>query len=118
MLYVQEFFVRGANRPLGNREGRTKKRRALPQMHEPECRQCVESFCGAFTPKNQKIAEKSAAMGKKAHGGFFFSAKGGKDMKNIFKKALSFFLAVIMTVGMFPVTVFAEEYVYFSITSI
>ena len=31
-------------------------------------------------------------------------------MKNIFKKALSFFLAVIMTVGMFPVTVFAEEY--------
>lgn len=37
-------------------------------------------------------------------------------MKNIFKKALSFFLAVIMTVGMFPVTVFAEEYVYFSIS--
>ena len=37
-------------------------------------------------------------------------------MKNIFKKALSFFLAVIMTVGMFPVTVFAEEYVYFSVS--
>lgn len=38
-------------------------------------------------------------------------------MKNIFKKALSFFLAVIMTVGMFPVTAMAEEqYVYFSIS--
>ncbi|MBE6900386.1 MAG: hypothetical protein E7479_06980 [Ruminococcaceae bacterium] len=37
-------------------------------------------------------------------------------MKNIFRKALSFFLAVIMTAGMFPVTVFAEEYVYFSIS--
>lgn len=38
-------------------------------------------------------------------------------MKNIFKKALSFFLAVIMTVGMFPVTAMAEkQYVYFSIS--
>ena len=88
---------------------------SFSQMHEPECRQCVESFCGAFTPKNRRIAEKSAAMGEN-HGGFFFSAKGGKDMKNIFKKALSFFLAVIMTVGIFPVTIFAEEYVYFSIS--
>lgn len=38
-------------------------------------------------------------------------------MKNIFKKALSFFLAVIMTVGMFPVTVFAtEDVVYISVS--
>ncbi|MBQ7937183.1 MAG: Ig-like domain-containing protein [Oscillospiraceae bacterium] len=41
-------------------------------------------------------------------------------MKNIFKKALSFFLAVIMTVGMFPVTAMAdgetEEYVYLSVS--
>ena len=38
-------------------------------------------------------------------------------MKNIIKKAVSFFLAVIMTVGIFPVTVFAEEqYVYFSVS--
>ena len=27
-------------------------------MHEPECRQCVESFCGAFTPKNQSTSGK------------------------------------------------------------
>ncbi|MBQ5898218.1 MAG: hypothetical protein IIW81_07135, partial [Oscillospiraceae bacterium] len=41
-------------------------------------------------------------------------------MKNIFKKALSFFLAVIMTVGMFPISVFATEaekdFVYISVS--
>ena len=41
-------------------------------------------------------------------------------MKNTFKKALSFFLAVIMSVGMFPISVFATgsdaEYVYISIS--
>ena len=42
-------------------------------------------------------------------------------MKNIFKKTLSFFLAVIMTVGMFPISVFATEaqsegYVYVELT--
>lgn len=42
-------------------------------------------------------------------------------MKNTFKKALSFFLAVIMTVGMFPISVFATEaenegYVYVELT--
>lgn len=39
-------------------------------------------------------------------------------MKNIFKKALSFFLAVIMTLGMFPITAMAEEeYVYIGISN-
>jgi hypothetical protein len=78
LLYVQEFFVRGANRPLGNREGRTKSAGNFPQMHEPECRQCVESFCGAFTPKNRRIAEKSAAMGKKPVAASFFRQKEEK----------------------------------------
>ncbi len=87
-------------------------------MREPECRQCVESFFAVrLHPKNKGNAEKFGRRRFFIFGGFFFCKKGGRNMKNIFKKALSFFLAVIMTVGMFPVTAMAEEqYVYFSIS--
>ena len=86
-------------------------------MREPECRQCVESFLRCvYTRKTKEMRKNSAAEGFYLRR-LLFLQKGGEDMKNIFKKALSFFLAVIMTVGMFPVTAMAEEqYVYFSIS--
>jgi len=87
-------------------------------MREPECRQCVESFFAVrLHPKNKGMRKNSAAEGFLSSAASFFAKKGGRNMKNIFKKALSFFLAVIMTAGMFPVTAMAEEqYVYFSIS--
>ena len=75
---------------------------------------------GDLHPKKQRTAEKFGRRRFLSSAASFFAKKGGEDMKNIFKKALSFFLAVIMTVGMFPVTAMAdgetEEYVYLSVS--
>ena len=111
------FAVRTGHWETEKVEQKTQENKFFPNARARMSTMRGKFFCGAFTPEKAKTAEKFGRRRFFIFGGFFFCKKGGEDMKNIFKKALSFFLAVIMTVGMFPVTVMAEEqYVYFSIS--